>query len=113
MSDGQKAVLTRTLVEKGQEGYEALRKEFADRLLSRVPDADGDLVAAPYGVDLNGGFPGVPQYRREEFTTLSGAADIDYRSGYLAAILSGEMVPDGHSFGVPFLGSHHGDGVMA
>lgn len=112
-SDGQKAVLTRTLAEQGQEAHNALRKEFADRLLSRIPDATGDLVAALYGVDLNGGFPGVPQYRREEFTTLAGAVDIDYRSDDLAAILSGEMVPDGHSFGVPLLHAHHGDGVMA
>lgn len=88
-SDGQKSVLTRTLAEQGQEAADVLRKEFADRLLSKIPAANGDLVPALYGVDLAGGFPGVPQYRREEFTTLSGAVDVDHRAGDLAGILAG------------------------
>lgn len=91
MSKGQKAVLTRTLAEQGAEAADALRKEFAARLLSQIPDKDGNLSPALYGTDLAGGFPGVPQYRREEFTTLPGAVDVDTRASDLAAILSGNV----------------------
>ena len=88
-TDGQKAVLTRTATEQGEDAASALRKEFTERLVSQIPDKDGNLTPALYGVDLAGGFPGLPQYRREEFTTLPGAVDVDTRAADLAAFLSG------------------------